>query len=145
MKSQTLRPFLWMTALLLPLQASSAGEVRVLTAGAFKQVVLALVPDFEKQTGSKVVVDNDTAGGLQKRIEGGEALDVAVIPPPIGANLPGKAKKAAGRRPVPSRHRRHRRRRQGRSAQAGREHGRSLQERAARGKNSCLYRSGKRR
>jgi len=61
MKSHTLRPFLLMAALLLPLQASSAGEVRVLTAGAFKQVVLALVPDFEKQTGSKVIVDNDTA------------------------------------------------------------------------------------
>ena len=72
MKSHTLRAFLLMAALLLPLQASSAGEVRVLTAGAFKQVVLALVPDFEKQTGSKVIVDNDTAGGLQKRIEGGK-------------------------------------------------------------------------
>ena len=41
-------------------------EVKVLTAGAFKQVVLALVPDFEKQTGNKVMVDNDTAGGLQE-------------------------------------------------------------------------------
>jgi molybdate transport system substrate-binding protein len=63
--------------------SSSAAEVKVLTAGAFKQVVLALVPDFEKQTGNKVVVDNDTAGGLQKRIESGEAFDVAIITPAI--------------------------------------------------------------
>ena len=68
-------------AVCLPAQASSAGEVKVLTAGAFKQVVVALAPDFEKQTGNKVVVDNDTAGGLQKRIEGGEAFDVAIITP----------------------------------------------------------------
>jgi ABC-type molybdate transport system substrate-binding protein len=59
--------------------STAAAEVKVLTAGAFKQVVLALVPDFEKQTGNKVVVANDTAGGLKKRIEGGEAFDVAVI------------------------------------------------------------------
>src|SRR6516165_9405905 len=63
--------------------SGSAAEVKVLTAGAFKQVVLALVPDFEKQTGNKVIVDNDTAGGLQKRIESGEAFDVAIITPTI--------------------------------------------------------------
>jgi molybdate transport system substrate-binding protein len=70
--------------------------VKVLTAGAFKQVVVALVPDFEKQTGSKVIVDNDTAGALQKRIESGEAFDVAVITPAIVDDLTGKGKIAAG-------------------------------------------------
>ena len=49
MISHTLRAFLLIAALSLPVQASSAGEVKVLTAGAFKQVVVALVPDFEKQ------------------------------------------------------------------------------------------------
>jgi molybdate transport system substrate-binding protein len=80
--------------------ASSAGaaEVKLLTAGAFKQVVLALVPDFEKQTGNKVVVDNDTAGGLKKRIESGEAFDVAVITPAVIDELAGAGKIAAGSR-----------------------------------------------
>jgi molybdate transport system substrate-binding protein len=41
---------------------ATAAEIKVLTAGAFKQVVLALVPGFEKHTGHKVTVDNDTAG-----------------------------------------------------------------------------------
>src|SRR4029078_749682 len=75
-----------------------AAEVKVLTAGAFKQVVLALVPDYEKQTGNNVVVDNDTAGGLKKRIESGEAFDVAVITPAVIDELAGAGKIAAGSR-----------------------------------------------
>jgi molybdate transport system substrate-binding protein len=73
-----------------------AAEIKVLTTGAFKQVVLALVPDFEKQTGNKVVVDNDTAGALKKRIEGGEAFDVAVITPVVVDELAAKGKIASG-------------------------------------------------
>jgi len=62
-------------------QSSAAAEVKVLTAGAFKQIVLAVVPAFERESGHKVVVDNDTVGGLTKRIEGGEAFDVAILTP----------------------------------------------------------------
>ena len=80
------------------LASATAAEVKVLTAGAFKQVVLALVPDFEKQTGNKVVVDNDTAGGLKKRIEGGEVFDVAVITPAVIDDLAGAGKIAASSR-----------------------------------------------
>jgi len=78
--------------------AALAAEVKILTAGAFKQVVLELVPDYEKQTGNKVVVDNDTAGALKKRIEGGEAFDVAVITPGVVDELAGAGKIAAGSR-----------------------------------------------
>lgn len=60
---------------------SAAAEIKVLSAGAFKPVVVALVPEFEKQTGHKVTVDNDTAGGLARRITGGEAFDVVAMPP----------------------------------------------------------------
>src|SRR5262249_10150295 len=62
-------------------QSSAAAEVKVLTAGAFKQIVVAVVPAFERESGHKVVVDNDTVGGLTKRIEGGEAFDVAILTP----------------------------------------------------------------
>ena len=44
--------------------AADAAEMKILTAGAMKAVVLELVPAFEKETGHKAVVDNDTAGGL---------------------------------------------------------------------------------
>lgn len=69
-----------LTILLLAGPASAA-EIKVLSAGAFKPVVAALAPDFEKQTGHKVTIDNDTAGGLARRITGGEAFDLVVIPP----------------------------------------------------------------
>jgi molybdate transport system substrate-binding protein len=77
---------------------ASAVEIKVLTAGAFKQVVLALVPDFEKQTGNKVIVDNDTAGGLKKRIESGEAFDVAIITPAVIDELAAAGKIATDSR-----------------------------------------------
>jgi len=62
-------------------QTATAAEIKVLTTGAFKQVVVALVPEFEKATGHKVVVDNGTVGQLQKRVDGGEAFDVLVLSP----------------------------------------------------------------
>jgi molybdate transport system substrate-binding protein len=83
---------------LLSLTQANAAEIKVLTAGAYKQVVVALVPDFEKLTGHKVTVDNDTAGGLKKRIEGGETFDVTVITPTVIDDLIAKGKIAAGSR-----------------------------------------------
>jgi molybdate transport system substrate-binding protein len=62
-------------------QQASAAEIKVLTTGAFKSVVVALVPEFEKATGHKVVLDNGTVGQLQKRVDGGEAFDVLVLSP----------------------------------------------------------------
>ena len=61
--------------------SATAAEIKVLTTGAFKQVVVALVPEFEKATGHKVVLDNGTVGQLTKRVEGGEGFDVLVLSP----------------------------------------------------------------
>lgn len=65
----------------LGMQGAAAAEIKVLTTGAFKQVVVALVPDFEKATGHKVLVDNGTVGQLIKRVDGGEHFDVLVLNP----------------------------------------------------------------
>jgi molybdate transport system substrate-binding protein len=62
-------------------QPATSAEIKVLTTGAFKQVVVALVPEFEKATGHKVVMDNGTVGQLQKRVDGGETFDVLVLSP----------------------------------------------------------------
>ena len=86
----------WLGVLMASAQTSSAAEVKVLTAGAFKQVVLAVVPEFEKQTGHKVIVDNDTTGALTKRIGGGESFDVLVITPAAITDLTKKGKIAEG-------------------------------------------------
>jgi molybdate transport system substrate-binding protein len=99
MKSTSCRAIVVAGAMSLTLLArADAAEVKVLTAGAFKQVVAALVPGFEQQTGHKVTVDNGTAGQLRKRIEGGEAFDVAVITPAVVDELIGKGKIGAGSR-----------------------------------------------
>ncbi len=79
-------------------ERASAAEIKVLTAGAYKQVLLAVLPDFEKQTGHKVIVENDTVGALSKRIEGGEAFDVAVLTPRAVDDLTAKGKFTQGSR-----------------------------------------------
>ena len=75
----------------------SAAELKVLTTGAMKPVVLALLPQFESQ-GHKLIVENDTAGALTKRIENGDGYDVAVITPGAIDGLIAKGKVAPGSR-----------------------------------------------
>ncbi len=72
--------------LLLALVGLSVGgsalavELKVLSAGAIKPVVVAALPEFERLTGHKVVVENDTAGGLARRVRAGERFDLLVMP-----------------------------------------------------------------
>ena len=75
---------------LLGARATRATEIRVLTAGAFKPVVETLAHAYEERTRNVVVVVNDTVGALVRRIEAGEAFDVAVLTPEAVAQL-GKA------------------------------------------------------
>jgi molybdate transport system substrate-binding protein len=63
------------------LGGAAAADLKLLTAGAYKPVALELVPEFEKRTGHKVTVENDTAGGLARRVTDGEYFDVVVMPP----------------------------------------------------------------
>ena len=79
-------------------QTACAAEIKLLTAGAMRAVVVAVLADFEKQTGHKVSLDNDTAGGLSKRIDGGEAFDVAIITPAVVDDLAKKGRIVAGSR-----------------------------------------------
>jgi molybdate transport system substrate-binding protein len=78
--------------------ASQAAELKLLTAGAFKSTVLALLPDYEKASGNKVSVENDTVGALMKRIEAGESFDVVVMTPEAVDKLTGEGKVMPGSR-----------------------------------------------
>ena len=70
---------------------AEAADLKLLTAGAFKPVALEIVAEFEKRTGNKVTIDNDTAGGLSKRVAAGEYFDVVIMPPLVlGPFLGGK-------------------------------------------------------
>jgi hypothetical protein len=72
--------------------------MKVLTAGAFKSTVVALVPEYEEVSGNTVVVDNDTAGALAKRIDAGETFDAVVTTPAAIDELFAKGKVAPGSR-----------------------------------------------
>ncbi len=97
MKSHTYRAAIVAAAFgLVSLSPASASEIKVLSAGAFKQVVVALAPDFEKQTGHKITIDNGTAGELKKRIDGGEAFDVVAITPGLVDEFAAAGKVAPG-------------------------------------------------
>lgn len=81
---------------LLGARPALAADIKVLTTGAFKPVVTALVPEFERTSGHKVQVANDTAGALVRRIEGGEAFDLVVLTPAAIADMKGRGKLAPG-------------------------------------------------
>ncbi len=77
---------------------AAAADLKVLTAGAFKQIVVALAPQFEQQTGHKLIIENETVGALVKKIENGEAFDVTFLSPGAVDELTKKGKIADGSR-----------------------------------------------
>lgn len=79
----------------LPLAGARGAEIKVLTAGAMKGVLVALQPEFERASGDRVMLANDTVGALARRIAEGEACDVAVVSPAALKDLAGKGKVAA--------------------------------------------------
>jgi molybdate transport system substrate-binding protein len=78
--------------------ASQAVELKLLTAGAFKSTVMALLPEYERTSGNKVSVETETVGALMKRIEAGESFDVVVMTPETVDQLIGKGKVISGSR-----------------------------------------------
>jgi len=73
-----MRPLL--LALSLTAFPAAADTIKVLTGGAFKPVLTDMLADFEKETGHKVTVQNDTAGALSQRLRTGEAFDIVILP-----------------------------------------------------------------
>ncbi|MEI7874637.1 MAG: substrate-binding domain-containing protein [Alphaproteobacteria bacterium] len=78
-----MRIILVVLCLLAGLGSATAADLKLLTAGAYKPAALELVPEFEKRTGHKVTIENDTAGNLGKRVGAGEYFDVVVMPPAV--------------------------------------------------------------
>ena len=59
--------------------AANAADVKVLAGAAMRGVFGELVPQFERVTGHKVVVEYGGGGTLRKQIEAGEAFDLVII------------------------------------------------------------------
>src|SRR5580693_3676735 len=63
-------------------RAATAADINVVSGGAFKQVLSALVAQYEKETGNKVAVTYQTVGQHVALIrDGKEEFDVAVLTP----------------------------------------------------------------
>ena len=74
-----IRPLL-AAALLLPTLAHAA-DVRILTTGAYRSVLLELAPGIERETGHHLIIANDTAGVVVQKVRAGEKLDLVVVTP----------------------------------------------------------------
>lgn len=62
--------------------AASAAEIKVLAAGATKEVYLDLVPQFEKNSGHKVLATWSGTADIMKRMAAGEVYDVVIVGAP---------------------------------------------------------------
>ena len=62
----------------LATQAANAVEIRLLAAGATKSLLTGINAQFSSQTGHTIVMTNETAGGVTKRIEAGETYDAII-------------------------------------------------------------------
>ena len=56
-----------------------AAEIKVMSAGAVKSMVVALGAEFERETGNKLNLIFNTAGSLRERIKNGEAADLVIL------------------------------------------------------------------
>ncbi|MCA3564019.1 MAG: substrate-binding domain-containing protein [Methylocystis sp.] len=78
-----LRPIIVLAAALLTALPAMAAEFRVMTTGAPRKVIDMVAAKFAADTAHKPVLIEDTAGGVRRRIEAGEAADVVVATPAV--------------------------------------------------------------
>jgi molybdate transport system substrate-binding protein len=80
----------------MALGPAGAAEIKVLSAGAMRSVLEALVPRFQKETGHHVVVAYGTAGEVERRLKEQEVVDVAIATKPRIQTLEGAGTIVAG-------------------------------------------------
>jgi molybdate transport system substrate-binding protein len=73
-------------------------EIKCMCAVALKPGFVALIPDFEKSSGHKVMIIYGLTGALTDRIQQGEATDVAIVTASEIDNLQQQAKVVRGSR-----------------------------------------------
>jgi molybdate transport system substrate-binding protein len=83
-------------ALLIAVSPVRAADLIVLTAGAFKPVLLGLAVSYLARTGNTLAISNDTAGGVTARVVRGEEIDVVILPAAALDALAAQGKILAG-------------------------------------------------
>lgn len=66
-------------ALLAQTAAATAAEVKVMSGAAMRGAFGELLPQFERATGHKIVIEYGAGTAFRKQIEGGEAFDLVII------------------------------------------------------------------
>lgn len=79
MTKRVMVAYLAFSAGVLCASQSFAAEIRVLAANALKEAYLELVSNFEKSTGHKVTTLWGGTEAIDKRIRGGEIVDIVLI------------------------------------------------------------------
>src|SRR5947209_14348971 len=68
-----------LVALLAQSATTNAAEVKVIAGAGMRGAFEELVPQFERATGHKIVIQYGGGGALRKQIEAGEAFDLVII------------------------------------------------------------------
>jgi molybdate transport system substrate-binding protein len=74
---------LLLAALAMQGRPTCAAEINVLSGGAPQEVLTALTPAFEKQTGHKVKYSFAVITTLRQRLDAGEKADMVLMPTPV--------------------------------------------------------------
>jgi molybdate transport system substrate-binding protein len=75
---------------------SVAAEIKVLSGGAMRQLMIEVIPLFERARGTKVAIEFGLTSVLKKAIDDGATFDVALLPRPEIDALAHGGKIAAG-------------------------------------------------
>src|SRR2546426_9451135 len=86
------------TVMVIGTTTAHAAEIKVIASAAVKEVVLALVPAFEKSSGHKVTTIWTGTEAITKRISGGEVVDIVLIAAPNIEKLISEGRLVAGSR-----------------------------------------------
>src|SRR4051794_646300 len=68
-------------AILLGRAPAGAAEIKLLAGGAVRPALEVLIPEFERSSGHRVVVEYAPIGAQAERVAKGEASDVAIVSP----------------------------------------------------------------
>jgi molybdate transport system substrate-binding protein len=77
-----------------------AAEIRMLCSNGLREVMEALVPQFEKASGHKLNITFGLAAAFKRQIDAGEAFDLTVLTPPLIDDLIKQSKVVADTRTV---------------------------------------------
>lgn len=70
-------------ASLFQFNIAGAAEITVLASGATKEVIIELLPQFEKSSGYKVAMTWTGTANIKKRIAAGEVYDLVIVGGPV--------------------------------------------------------------